>query len=86
MFLITVCGTSVIVSVLDCVVSAMENPKGLQEVKETQHVIEMYEQKLHQLQSQLVTSCMMKRELSVDLRGFADIAKGETTICQQQCR
>jgi hypothetical protein len=62
-----VCGNSVTVSVLDCVVSAMENPESLQEVKEMQHVIEMYKQKLHQLQSQLVTSCMMERELSVDL-------------------
>jgi len=53
----------------------MENPKGLQEVKETQHVIEMYEQKLHQLQSQLVTSCMMKRELSVDLEALQTLQK-----------
>ena len=72
MFLIMVCGTSVSVSVLDCVVSAMENPDSLQEAKEMWHVIEMYEQKLHQFQSQLVTSCMMKRELSADLEALQE--------------
>jgi hypothetical protein len=32
----------------------------------------MYEQKLHQLQSQLVTSRMMERELSVDLEALQE--------------
>jgi hypothetical protein len=36
------CWSPQIVAALDCVVSAMENPESLQEVKDTHHVIEVF--------------------------------------------
>lgn len=42
MLYLSSCWTSQIVSVLDCVVSAMENPESLQEAKEPWHVIEVF--------------------------------------------
>lgn len=46
----------------------------------------MYEQKIHELQSQLVTSRMMERELSVDLEALQEKCDKDRTAAALQMK